>query len=846
KEQPIAAFWIGRRIEAPAVEERPPLALVGRTEELEALRAAVDSARRRQSALVELVGEPGIGKSRLVEELRTLAVGFQQLSARGEEYESATPFHALRDLLRPLVGITAEMSPQEAGALLVPWVEGVMPDLAPWLPLLAIPFDADVPPTPETEEIDPAFRQRKVHEVVEQLLQRLLVVPTLLVFEDVHWVDDASRFLLRQLTATPGPRPWLVCATRRPEGETLVRDGNGTVLELAPLPPESATELALAALEDWALPGEEFAALVERSGGNPLFVRELVAARTGGAHDALPDTVEAVITARIDRLDRDDRLLLRCAAVIGTSFDVDLLAELLAVADDPERWDRLGEFVGREDGRLRFRHDLFRTVAYESLSYRRRAELHRSVGEALERRGGGDESAALLSVHFFAAGEHAKAWEYAVAAADRARARFANVDAAELYERALACAEHLALTEDALARVAEGLGDVCELAARYDAASAAYGRARELVPESDPAHARLLLKEGVLRERQGRYAEALDWYARGLAVLDAADETPESLSVRVELELETAVVRHRQGVLDECLRWSRVAAEHARAAGDRSALAHTYRLLAAADPEAADGGVAHLERALALYEEIGDWAGAAIVLGNLGIRAYYAGDWQAALERYRDGRERLRRAGDVVRAANLTNNEAEILLDQGRVADAEELLTVALRVYRSAGYPLGAGVATLNLGRCAAQLRRFEEAEELIARALAAFAELGSDGFGFQGLARKVECLVFAGRHGEARSEAEAAADAPGGTAILRAQLERAHGYALAQARELDEARAHFEESLRLAREGGADFELALTSKALADTGLDPDAASAAAEALARLGVVATPYVPLP
>ena len=102
-----------------------------------------------------------------------------------------------------------------------------MPDLAPWLPLLALPFDAEVADTPEVDEIDPAFRRDKLHEVLEQMLMRLLLMPTTVLVEDAHWLDDASQLLIRRL-AQPAARPWLLCVTRRPGGPSIdsaPRDG---------------------------------------------------------------------------------------------------------------------------------------------------------------------------------------------------------------------------------------------------------------------------------------------------------------------------------------------------------------------------------------------------------------------------------------------------------------------------------------------------------------------------------------------------------------------------------------------------------------------------------------------
>ena len=169
KERPIAAYRVGTALGEKEDEAATlVLPLVGREAELAALGEAVNAARMRQQRLVELVGEPGIGKSRLVDELKQLALGFTQLVGRCDQYASSTPYHVFSSILRPLAGVTEEMSPADAGAHLTPWIGAVMPDLAPWLPLLAIPFGAHVEPTPESEQIDESFRRNKVNEVVDQ------------------------------------------------------------------------------------------------------------------------------------------------------------------------------------------------------------------------------------------------------------------------------------------------------------------------------------------------------------------------------------------------------------------------------------------------------------------------------------------------------------------------------------------------------------------------------------------------------------------------------------------------------------------------------------------------------
>ena len=683
-------------------------------------------------------------------------------------------------------------------------------------------------------------------------------MPTLIVFEDTHWMDEASTALLRHLTAEPGPRPWLVCATRRPEGEPLVAaDGsNGTLLALGPLPADKAAQLALASAADAPLTEDVLATLAERAGGNPLFVRELVAAARGGAAlGELPENIESVITTRIDTLDPGDRLLLRAASVIGAVFELPLLDEVLAddapgIAGDLERWNRLGEFAGHEgDTTMRFRHDLFRAVAYEGLSYKRRRELHRSVGLALERRAGeaADAQAELLSLHFLRSGDFDRAWRYAVIAGRRAQSQYANAVAMELFGRALAAAAELPdLATGEIAEVAEARGDVAELAGRYHDAEESYADARALVTDDAVAEAQLAVKQGIVLERCGRYDDAIGTYDAAMTLIEplGSDADP----VHVKLALGYAATRYRQAQYEDSIRWSADAARRGETTGQKAELAHAYYLLDIANTYLGRPATEYHELALPLYEELGDLVGQAGVLNNLGIAAYYAGQWDDALDLYRRSRDLSRRAGDDVSAVRAANNEAEILSDQGKLLAAEELLGAVSRAWRAAGDALGVGAATSNLGRAAARAGRYDEGERLLREARAQFESIGSASFLIETDARLVERFVLEGRHQEALELAQltlATAEADSGAAIMKPMLERLLGYAFVQSRQPARAWPCFESSLTGARQRALPFEEGLTLRALADCGRAEHTADAE-RVLAGLGVEWVPSPPLP
>ena len=249
KAELVQAYVVGSPL---GLKERSASApLVGREDELSVLTEALDMARHYEGRIVELVAEPGMGKSRLIEELRATAEGVAVRSVQCEEYESATPYFAYRDLLRDLVGATGEQDPDAVERRLRLRIETSAPHLEPWLPLLAVPFALELPDTPETALLGDEFRKSRLEEATRELLGMLLLEPTVLVFEDTHWMDDASADLLRELTKGLEQRPWLIVATRRdqPSGFAAPEEAAGGD-RAEPLGAAQAAALAHAATEE--------------------------------------------------------------------------------------------------------------------------------------------------------------------------------------------------------------------------------------------------------------------------------------------------------------------------------------------------------------------------------------------------------------------------------------------------------------------------------------------------------------------------------------------------------------------------------------------------------------------
>lgn len=857
-DEPVAAFdlhTVSTAAAAAGPEQRVPF--VGRERELTIVSAALGPVRMGFGNMVELIGEPGLGKSRLVAELQERAPDLVGLTAVCEQYEAATPYFAFRGILRALLDLPAD---ETAAETLRMQIERLDPELLPWLPLIALVLDVAVEPTREVDELQPAFRRARLHGVMEKLLSELLQSPTLLVVEDAHWMDEASSELLRHLGTQVAGKPWLICVTRRAvEGGFSAADGVPPIpamtIQLQPLSADESRELIGAAAAEGMLQ-HEVAAIADRAGGNPLFLQELATSSRAPEEEALPESVEAVVATRIDRLPAGDRTLLRYAAVLGATFSAELVANVLAADPealaDSEGWDRLGEFIERDPytaGAFRFRHALFRDAAYEGLSYQRRGELHAKVGEAYERleHEGRGEFAELLSLHFFHAGDSEKTYRYSLTAGERAKEKFANVEAAGFYRRALQVGAELELPEEEVARIWESLGDVSELVGLYADAEEAYGRARVL-----DGHPRLLHKEGVIRERFGRYPEALEWYDRGLHSLESLPPEEEA-TMRSELGLAYAGVRVRQGEFADGAAWCKRVLDEALPE-DLQAIAHAYYLMHLAyisnrSPERA----ALRGLALPIYEELGDLLGQANVLNNMGVDAYYEGRWREALELYERSKAMRERIGDVVGAATITNNIGEVKSDQGYLTTAAEHADAARVVFENAGHRNLLTHALSNLGRIAAREGRLDDSRKLLHQAREVAEEISAAGLVVEIEARLAERAVLARETEDALAGAEQALTAieqSGGGSLHHAFVQRIRGYALMQKTDLDTADAALGESLELARGADETYELALTLEAVARLRelRGEDFAAEARESkglLARLGVVSTPVVPL-
>jgi class 3 adenylate cyclase/tetratricopeptide (TPR) repeat protein len=661
KKAPIQAYVVGaHRAEAETADTTAlaHLPLIGRDAEITRFEQLLAGARTGRGAFVRVVGPAGIGKSRLVHEVRDRAHDFKRVAITCEAYAVATPYATAGRLLSAALDVPVGTGADATLAVLRDTVSRYAPELVPWLPLIAPVVGADLQPTVEVSQLAPQFRAARAASATADLLAALMEQSTLIVIDDAEWMDEASREIVDAFGALVGDRSTLLVAVARED--TPQDASHADAIVVGPLPREDVEAALRAATEHDPMRPHEIAILAERSGGNPLFLAELWrAARSGDvSNDALPDSIETLITVQLDRLPPVLRRALGYAAVLGKSFDrADVEA---VVADDDvmtaDTWRALSDFFEYDGAsRARFRHGLLRDAAYAKLPFRRRRELHERAARMLERRLGtrAEAEGELLSLHFIEAHAFADAWRYARVAADRAFAKYANVDAAVLYERALAAARRVdSVDETDVAAVRESLGDVHDRNGEYEMALVNFRAARKLIAGDPVREAELLMKEALAPQRIGRYADALRTIRKGLQRTEGIDGEP-AARARAQLIVWYADVRQAQGRHREAIAWSERAIAEADTGGDLEAEAHARFVLDWAHSDLGElDRVVNLDRAHALYEQIGDLGGQGAVSNLEGACAYWRGDWNGAVACYGRAREEWGRAGASVDRAN--------------------------------------------------------------------------------------------------------------------------------------------------------------------------------------------------
>lgn len=684
--------------------------VIGRDAELARLVDNLDLACGGAAQLVRLVGEAGIGKTRLVDEFIAHARDEDRFAGVAIRRAVCSPlgeqsYGTLAAVLRSAYGIAQKTTVAEAQAKLATALSelGLAVEEADRLMPLYFHVLGLGDPDAALQHVEPEQLRRQIFFAIRTVFERRLVLsPLLIIVEDLHWADavslEALRFLMDRLERTR----LMLLFTHRPMLE-LDQFGSGrishTTLRLLPLGDADGQKLLAAYFSHgWSEPpGSLFSRILERAGGNPLFFEEIIRGlieagalerdgsqwriKSDEAAADIPASIQALLLARLDRLPHEVRRLAQEAAVIGPRFDAALLGAMASQRTKVEAGLELlcdAEIVEEVAGAnsislrsYRFTQTMLQDVIYQNLLLQRRIELHGRIGAALERLYGNEperlEDLILLGHHFSLSASKPKGARYLRAAGDRARATYANDDAIRFYQQALAVLLAGGEWEPERLILCERIAELCAAAGRRITAEEHYQSALEghRNAEDRIGEARILRKLGRLLWDAGKRIKAEAHYAEAaerLGGTDAPIEWAHLLQERGRLSFRTGDHVAAARWADEALGYARsVPADADRQVGFEAARAIAESLntkgVALARLGRHQEAVREVEQSVAAAEAAGLLNVACRGYTNLGV-LYTIVDPAKAVEVCRRGLDVACRIGDLGFQARLLANFA--------------------------------------------------------------------------------------------------------------------------------------------------------------------------------------------
>jgi class 3 adenylate cyclase/tetratricopeptide (TPR) repeat protein len=737
----IAARAARTRLDVEA--ERGLTPYTGRERELRLLQECFERARTGHGQVVFVVGEPGIGKSRLLYEFRRrLGDEATWLEARCISFGRSIALHPVIDMMKRTFRIEEGDTEAAIGTKVEAGIRLLGEDLHPLGRYVRYLLSVD-PGDATVLAMDPRQRRAEIIDTLRQLLARASQLrPQVMVIEDVHWIDKASEeSLLHVADSIPGARILQILTYRPGYTQPFGEHSYHTRIALTTLSTEDSVQMAEAVLAAGRLPEELKSLIVTKAEGNPFFVEEVVrslqelgAIRREGERYVparrldeivIPDTIQDVIMARIDRLEEALKKTLQLASVIGREFTGRLLDRVADIHGETERLLRelkavelIYEKALFPELAYTFKHALTHDVAYNSLLFQRRKELHRLIGLAIESLYADrlSQRYEVLAHHFSRGEDWPKALDYLLKAAEKSAQAFANREAITFYDQALeatrrlgdrvsnktlmtihqaradlylllsdfqrACAESEHIRDLARLdgdRVREGaalagMAWASKWAHDFDRALAYAGEAVQVAEEADAKTvlAAGLFTAGTVRLNRGQLTEATEQIHRALAISrSAGDVGHESLSL-----LYAGLRENWAGNFTEALP---LISQSLLLARERNLLFVLLNGLfiqgiALTGTGRYDDALVVLEEGLALSERIGHEVIGHRLLNSLGWLYLEIGDTDRALDFSRRGADGARHRGDHETIANAEINLGDILVAKGDYVLAQEVL----------------------------------------------------------------------------------------------------------------------------------------------------------------------------
>lgn len=756
RSEPVRAYELAASVGVRPTEvgsSRGPL--IGRAQELKLLQRNIGAAAGGEGRIVQLVADAGMGKSELLK--HALANGENLRVVRGacQAFGRTAPYQLWKSVYHQLLGVAEDgaVGDRVAGthAALGAIDEAFVAQAALLAPVLDLPLDSGQAPAAQDAEERSSARRTLLLTIFRHAARQTAGAGRTLVLllEDVHWLDPASEELLVALGQTALALPVLVLTTARPPDLTS-EPALGTLpeaetLELGPLSEEAATEVVtarLAAAPHLADHATSLAGpIVDRSGGNPFYLQELVtdliqrSQAAGGAVDLvdeLPTSLHSLILGRLDRLGDLEQVNVKVASVVGREFRTAWVSACQPGASEAASQeafgvtDRVGltQQLSKQPAVHEFNHAITHEVAYESQSHAGRSRLHTALAHFVEEAVASEAEPHLdlLAYHYSLGEDAGKARHYLSAAGESAKAAYANQAALHYFGLLLELQEG----EEQLPTLLN-LGEVASFVGSYPAAHQHLARALELAEEAglDPERARALRLLGELHERQGDHEAARGRLEAAVLLCRQLDDSAEL--TRVLLALGGNVLWHL-GAYDAAEAHLDEAVTLARAAGDVRAAARALHGAANIhmDLGKTEAAEAALAESLAMRRAAKDDYGVANALNNLAVVYAHTGDGARAEELFAESLSIRQRLGDASGVAVALNNLGYMAGERGDLVAARRLYEQSLNARRELGDKVGLAVSLNSLAGLLTQLHDTEAAQAAYLESARLAASIGN------------------------------------------------------------------------------------------------------------------------
>jgi adenylate cyclase len=692
------------------------LPMVGRAADLAHIEQAVEQAAAGRGQVITLVGEPGVGKSRLVAEAVRFAEG-RSIPVYGgacESYSINSSYFVWQPIWRDLLGVDPTLPVAEQIEILACRFPTIDPDLLPRLPLLGAVLQFAIPDNDFTRSFDAKLRKSSLESLLVDVLRRLSHrTPMLIVLEDCHWLDDLSYELLQVIGRAIGDLPICLLLTHRVLSLDRLRSG-----KVSALPYYSEIRLELFTAEEarllvqlklTSLTGGEVAVaesvahrLVEQAQGNPFYLEELIAYLhfRGISFDSeavissieMPDSLHRLVLSRLDQLSESQQITAKIASIGGRIFRVAWLwgaypalgtsAQVRSDVEALRRQDLVLHEPDEAELTYFFKQVITQNVIYESLPHELRTTIHGEIGRFVEETYADalDPHIDLLAYHYDRSNNQSKRCEYLRKAGEVAQAKYANQAAVDYYERLMPL-----LPPNKQIEIMRKLGQVLELMGRWKDAQKQYEQALVLAEQQTDYRAVAWCQTamGEVLRKQGEYDEAILW-------LERARKTFEELA-----DIE----------------------------GLGQALHYTGTLtVQQGNYEKADK---LYEESLVLRQQLNDRASIASLLSNRGIIASYQGNYLRSRSLYEQSLTIRQELGDRWAVAATHNNLGMLYLEQDDLAAARAQFETAVNLQQQIGDKWGTANTLHNLANVARNAGNYREAMVLYARSLVVWQELG-------------------------------------------------------------------------------------------------------------------------